>query len=279
VLVVTPAPPPPERRPNFRERDKIRRREARRQRYDEVLELVRQGVSGRGIERRLGISRETVRRYVQAGAFPEIASRAKGPSILDPFRPYLEQRWDEGCRKGQVLLQELQARGYRGGNTLVAGAIAELRRATKALAIPTVAPAKKKAPPPRPLAPRSVRWWFARDPDDLTAEEKRDLNHVCTRCAEAQAVYELAQRFGRMVRERRPEDLAAWLDDARSGPRELRTLAGGLERDRAAVEAALTLEWSNGQTEGQINRLKLIKRKAFGRANFDLLRQRVLEAA
>ena len=62
-------------------------------------------------------------------------------------------------------------------------------------------------------------------------------------------------------------------------PRELRTFATGLKSDYDAVKAGLTTTWSNGQLEGQVNRLKLIKRQMYGRAKFDLLRQRVLYTA
>jgi transposase len=81
-----------------------------------------------------------------------------------------------------------------------------------------------------------------------------------------------------LVRGRRHQDFDQWIESAKaSNIRELRTFAVGLLRDKGAVLAALTLPWSNGQVEGQINRLKLIKRTMYGRANFDLLRQRVLD--
>jgi transposase len=87
----------------------------------------------------------------------------------------------------------------------------------------------------------------------------------------------LVQRFGRMIRERRAEDLDPWLNDAiRCEIPALSNFAATLQRDYAAVKAALTLEWSNGQVEGQVNRLKVIKRMMYGRAKFDLLRLRVL---
>ena len=90
----------------------------------------------------------------------------------------------------------------------------------------------------------------------------------------------LTQEFATMARERQSEDLSDWLDRAAdSGVREFRTFVKGLRRDEEAVRAALSLAWSNGQTEGQIHRLKLIKHSMYGRASFDLLRQRVLHAA
>ena len=83
-----------------------------------------------------------------------------------------------------------------------------------------------------------------------------------------------------MARERTGQGFDAWLTRATtSGITELDRFARGLTDDRAAVEAGLSLEWSNGQTEGQVNKLKLLKRQMYGRANFDLLRRRVLQAA
>ena len=83
-----------------------------------------------------------------------------------------------------------------------------------------------------------------------------------------------------MLRQREPEDLAPWLEEAEaSGLAELGRFAAGLRRDEAAVRAALSLPYRNGRTEGRVNRLKLVKRQGCGRAGFDLLRRRVLGAA
>jgi transposase len=82
-----------------------------------------------------------------------------------------------------------------------------------------------------------------------------------------------------MVKRRDHAAYEQWIEDARqSGVGELESFAVGLERDAGAVRAALRLPYSNGQVEGQVNRLKLIKRMAYGRASFELLRQRVLAA-
>ena len=88
---------------------------------------------------------------------------------------------------------------------------------------------------------------------------------------------ELAQAFAQMLRKRKASTLESWLEGAtESGVPELQTFAIGIRRDQPAILAALTYEWSQGQVEGQVNRLKLIKRQAYGRAEFDLLRHRVL---
>jgi transposase len=92
--------------------------------------------------------------------------------------------------------------------------------------------------------------------------------------------YALSQDFLAMVRELRGHDLEAWMAEAtQSGIEALARFARGLQEDLAAITAGLTLAWSNGVTEGQIHRLKLVKRQGYGRAGFALLRQRVLQVA
>src|SRR5262249_13105225 len=96
---------------------------------------------------------------------------------------------------------------------------------------------------------------------------------------EIRTAMELIVEFAALVRERRPEGLADWLTRAGSAVAlEMRGLASSLRQDEAAVTAALREPWSNGPVEGQGNRLKVIKRQMYGRANFDLLRLRVLHA-
>ena len=80
-----------------------------------------------------------------------------------------------------------------------------------------------------------------------------------------------------MVRAHAADALTPWLTDAESS--ELHGFAAGLRLDEAAVQAALTLPWSSGQVEGQVTRLKLVKRQGYGRAKLDLLRARLVHAA
>ncbi len=106
------------------------------------------------------------------------------------------------------------------------------------------------------------------------------LRKLLTASSDANAAYPLAHDFLRILRERKGEELGDWMKRAQSsGVREIKSFAAGLRRDEVAVRAGLTLPYSNGQTEGQVNRLKLIKRQGYGRASLDLLRQRVLRAA
>ena len=98
--------------------------------------------------------------------------------------------------------------------------------------------------------------------------------------ADLAQAYTLAQSFAMMVRKRQPALLEPWFAAVvRSGISSLQRFANSLQQDLAAVKAGLSLVWSNGQVEGQINRLKMIKRQMYGRANFDLLRKRVLPRA
>jgi transposase len=116
--------------------------------------------------------------------------------------------------------------------------------------------------------------------DRLSDEERDCIDRLCAREPAIAAAYESAREFATMAREWTGHSLGAWLTKATaSGIGELRGFARGLVEDEAAVEAGFSLEWSNGQTEGQVNRLKLLKQSMYRRANFDLLRLRALRAA
>ena len=143
--------------------------------------------------------------------------------------------------------------------------------------------------PPALPSPRQLAWLLVRPAAGLSAADAATAARV-EQDREAASVAALARRFTALVRgcgvggRNRPEaalaELDAWLADARAcGVRAVETFAAGLEQDGAAVRAALTTPWSNGQTEGQITRLKLLKRQMYGRAGLDLLRRRVLLAA
>ena len=122
-------------------------------------------------------------------------------------------------------------------------------------------------------------WWFIRAPADLEETERQELRLLCQGSPKAQQFYDLIQAFMQMVHHRRGEQLDAWLQEVRASSfPSLQRFVTGIERDKAAVLAGLTLQPSNAQTEGFVNKLKLIKRMMFGRAGFPLLRQRILHA-
>jgi transposase len=126
----------------------------------------------------------------------------------------------------------------------------------------------------------NVRWLCLRPSNTLTEDEQVVLARVLAQHPDLAAGHALLQRFRGLVAERDLAGLDSWISDARaSGLASFESLANGLIADRAAVDAAFTMSWSNGPIEGHINRVKLIKRQGYGRAKLDLLRKRVLPAA
>jgi transposase len=272
------------------ETEKRQRRERRLIRYEQVVELYRRGLTMRHITRLTQLSRKTVRRYIQAGEFPEIATRQPRPTQLDAFHGYLNTRWNEGCRNGAQLYREIKTQGYRGGQTAVKDYLRDQCRQVSAVAgkqahehgasvssmiassVKSVLPARGKVP-----APRSVLWWLLRPDEELESEVQQFIARLCQISPAIRAARELSLRFFRMVRERRAREFGEWISAVKeSNLPHLKGFAHRLLSDRAAVVAALSQEWSNGQTEGQVNRLKLIKRQMYGRAGFNLLKARVL---
>jgi transposase len=253
-------------------------RQARRQRrYDEVKQLHAQGVSQRAIAALVGLHRETVHRYLQAAELPAIV-RPHRRSKLDPYKDYLHQRWSEGARNVTHLVAELRERGYRGSQTIVFDYLRPVQKQPEWLAAYHQQQQRAAAgKPTTPLSPREASWLFVCPPAKLTFAQVQQLDPLRRRDDELGKAYELVQDFRTMVTRRQLVFLPGWIEEAKaSGLPELRRFAEGLLRDYDAVRAALSFEYSQGQTEGQVHRLKLIKRQGYGRANFDLLRLRVL---
>jgi transposase len=245
-------------------------------RYERVKTLRQRGWTVRRIAHEVGISERTVNRWLAVGHFPERKRRAEARGLLDAHRPYLDRRWEEGCHTVARLCRELRDQGYAGSCALVYGYAASLRTGIPPGRSP---PETAAAPAAQPLSPREVIWLLLRPAAKLAETERHYLDEVRQACPVLATVADLALEFLAMVRGRQPDRLDDWLRAANaSGIAEFQGLATGLDRDKAAVAAALSERWSNGQTEGQVLRLKLVKRQGYGRANFDLLRKRVLRA-
>jgi transposase len=245
-------------------------RSQRQELFAEVKRLRAEGLSQRSIATRLHLHRATVRRYIHAVELPK-HSPPKTVSEIRDHRAYLLQRWAEGSHNAKELWQELKARGYTGSYSSVWRALAPLIRAEAA---PPSAPRQPVVEVP---SPRQVSWLLLLAPDKLKPEEEAYRIALQALSPMTEVAQGLAQRFAQMLRDRQAQALDAWLADAAASPvPELQRFAASLKRDYAAVSAALRLPWSNGQTEGQINRLKFLKRQMFGRAKLELLRVRVL---
>ena len=253
-----------------------RLRTRRQARYEQVVTLRAQGWTHAAIAHAVGVSPRTIVRWLAARSFPERKPRWRPPSPLEPFAAYLTQRWEEGCHNAMQLWREVCARGYRGPRYRIWEVARRLRQGETA-----VHDASVDAPPAVPrahrLRPGHIAAIIMRRVADRAADQQQLVAAVAAACPEVQRAFEVCERFLRLLRERRSDDLAAWMAEATAcGLTDLERFAIGLERDLAAVRAALELEYSNGQTEGQITRLKLLKRSMYGRAKLDLLERRVL---
>ncbi len=256
------------------------RRARRRARYEEVLTLQRDGGSITAIGERVGLCRETVRKYTQADAFPGIAPRRTLLRAGSPHAAYLRARWDAGCRDAKVLYKGLRARGFTGSVRLVQRAVAGWREepGRRGRRAPVAREGEQAAPPqPRPLSPRQATWLLLRPRATLTGEERTIRARLLASTPAIRRSLTAVDAFRRMLRARNREALDAWLDAAEaSADPAIRTFATSIRRDYAAVAAALEYPWSSGQVEGQVTKIKLRKREMYGRGKFDLLRRRVL---
>jgi transposase len=266
---IGPAAAPPITKAERRSLDVRQRREAR---FEEAVRLREQGMTMRGVARAMGLSRKTVRRWLHAGHVPTWQNANRGRSILDPFRDYLEARWTAGCRNGTGLWREIRERGFTGQSGVVRQWAAGRRRQDPAA--DRAAPAKP--PKAQPPTPRKAARLLMSEPDKLSADDRRFVTALLELSPPIARAVELAKAFSTMIKEGLADRLDDWISAAEKDG--FKGFAGSLRQDRDAVHAALTMPWSTGPVEGQINRLKVIKRSMYGRAGFDLLRRRVLAA-
>jgi transposase len=255
-------------------RRKEERRAARQRHFEQVVTLSAQGVSAHQMARQLGIARATVATFLRAAAFPERATHPR-PRTIDPYLPYLRERWDAGEHNARTLWKEIHAQGYPSSDIAVRRILASWRAPAPQPGVPGIPlPAKQEV---IYYSTRRTRWLLCKPENDLSEREATYLTILKQRCPPIAEAQRLLANFRSVLSERREEGLAPFVEQCeQSGISELVGFARGLRRDYAAVQAALRYDWSQGPIEGHINRLKLLKRQMYGRAKFDLLRQRVL---
>jgi transposase len=240
--------------------------------HQAVRVAIAAGQSVSGIAQRLQLSRSTVRKYRDMAIFHDQRTTAR-PSATEPYRTYLEQRWAMGYTQIRQLWHELQALGYRGGYKSV-------WQFTRQWHLPTVIAEANMlvVSSPQPLrTPRHVRWLLTRPSDTYTSEEQTYCSRLFQHCPDIAVAAPLIQAFSAMIRGQQHDRLDEWVACAQHcSVRELHRFALSVQEDLVAVRAALTYPWSQGQVEGQVTRLKLVKRQMYGRATFGLLRARVL---
>ncbi|MFE9453459.1 ISL3 family transposase [Streptomyces sp. NPDC006739] len=235
-----------------------------------VHDLLARGMSLRGVAHHLGWGRHTVQRYARAARWQDMVKGRKRqlPSKLDPFKPYLADRWAE--TDGNVAIlglhREITTRGFRGHYSTVRDWIRrDLPRQ------------EGFTPAPPPLSIRQVTGWLTRHPATLTEEEKLRRKAVLDRCPELASAAELTSSFAEMLTTLSGDRLPEWITEAADADLPgISSFAVGLNSDFDAVTAGLTTDWNSGPVEGAVNRIKMLKRQMFGRAGFGLLRKRVL---
>ena len=238
-----------------------------RERHTAVHDLLAEGRTHTQICVMLGLSPKTVRKFICAATPEQVTAGPRPPSSgIDRFAPYLHERWNQGCTDAVRLHAEIQAQGYHGSSRSV-------RRYLQPLRATLTAPV---LPPPPPTV-REVTRWITSHPGHLTDDETAKLNTVTARSTHLSATACHVTAFAEMMTGRHGEHLPAWiaaveLDDLPS----LHSFTSGIRRDQAAVTNGLTLAHSSGAVEGNVCRVKALKRQMFGRASLDLLRKRIL---
>ena len=262
--------------------------------YDEVRRRQGAGEPLLAISRHMGLARGTVRKFAQTESFPERAARAPARSILDPYLAHLEARLAAGCENAMLLWRELRDLGFSGTPKQVHRWLSPRRTAParstphcrRDLQTQAFRPDGCDAGPALP-SPRQLAWLLVQPMHALAAADQATVARV-KQDPDVSAAVALVGRFVDLIRgscvgrkARAPRaTFRKWLAEATTSKvSAIVTFAAGLKQDGAAVRAALTTPWSSGQSEGQITRLKLLKRQTYGRASCDLLRRRTLLAA
>lgn len=186
-------------------------------------------------------------------------------SSLDLHLPWLDDQWAVGCRNGAELWRRLKARGFRGSLRVISEWATRRRRAERADARNL-----QRIPSARTIARLTI------GRDLLTKAETVTIAAIEAGVPTLIEAREIIAEFHLMIRCKTETGLIPWIERARASL--VASFASGVAKDEAAVRAAITSPWSNGQTEGQITRLKLVRRQMYGRGKIDLLQARLIGA-
>jgi hypothetical protein len=256
---------------------------ARQQLFDEIRSLFEGGNSIREIARKLGLGRRRVERWVRRIDLPDRNTMASTPSNPAYFSVLLERRWAEGITKVRHLLDEIRRRGYTGSFTHLARFLSPWRSGE-----PSLEGAEQEQPAPvrvrmldpmtgRVISPLAAAALCVKPRGQMSARQVVTVDALKAASPEFTAMRHLAMRFRGILRGETVDELDAWLIAARaSGIYGMQRFARTIRQDIEAVRNAVSEPWSNGQTEGQINKLKTLKRAMYGRGSVDLLRARMM---
>ncbi|MEZ2223528.1 ISL3 family transposase [Rhizobium sp. RCC_161_2] len=226
-----------------------------------ILDLAKSGVAIKEIVRRTGHSRGLVRRVLRGQRSDVLRVRENS---LEVYLPWLDAQWSAGHRNGTQLWRELTRQGFRGCLRVVTEWATRRRMAEK-----MDCGALSRTP-----SARAVARLMTIGRDDLSKSQTVTVAAIEGGVPQLVEAREVVAAFQAMIRKKSLADLEPWLERARSSL--VAAFANGVAKDRAAVSAAISSPWSNGQTEGQITKLKLVKRQMYGRGKIDLLQARVI---
>jgi len=278
--VDVPLPSPPVERPSTTRKRlemTVARRQQRQARYEQAVKLREQGRSYQAIAREVGVARSTVTDWLRHEGK---LTRKTPPSRITPYAKYIRSRMAEPAWNVTRIFHEVVEQGYQGAFSGISSYLLWLKEGQE---LPSIADQKgPDLPREKRLSPVQVAWLFTMRPDQRSGTETHRLQTVLDRVPRGQEIYTLVQDILGGLREAPRSGaklLTSWIQKAQAtGLPDIQRLARSFQKDFSAICAAIESPWSNGQTEGQVNRLKMLKRQMFGRAKFDLLRQRVLLA-
>jgi transposase len=237
----------------------------RRQETNEaIMELSKQGVPIKQIVKRTGHSRKLVRSVLRGQRSDVFRVRQ---SSIEEWLPWLDSRWTQGAYNASALWREMRKKGFCGQIGVISEWARRRRLAEKA----------DQSALARTPSARSIARLMTLARDDLSKSDAVLVAAIESNVPDLTTARTLIDDFQAMIRSKAAEKLDSWLADAKTSL--VRSFANGVEKDIAAVRNAIISPWSNGQTEGQITKLKLIKRQMYGRAKIDLLQARLIGAA
>src|SRR5258707_1136566 len=241
-------------------------------RYHQMTTLRAQGLTQSEVAKRMGMSERAVRTWLKRGAAPTNERQFRRRSVFDPYAAYVLHRWQAGMHEAKQLYEEIQTQGFSGTVRIVQRFVQALRDDPEKITLPPATGADR-------FSSKTATWLFIRGPKQLTMQKQAELELICQRSETARKTYHFTLPSISMLRLRRGQEFETWLSavEASQIP-ELRRFAQGLLKDKSAVVAGLTLSYSNGPVESQVQKLKVVKRSMFGRAKLPLLRQRLLNA-
>jgi transposase len=262
-----------------RKSSKERTNEQTRKLFESIHYLSKKGMKNARVARELGIHRHTVEKYLAFKAPPVRRHFTKKVSAIAPYEDYILGRWEQGCRNATQIHKEISEQGYPGAYQNVVRITRYLKEQERL--------GKPLPDHPPGISANHAAGVLVKRPENRSEEETRTLKRLKMVHRTTERCCTLFEHFAGMFRdkEERSEEqmrgrLEEWIGEARvSGVAELKAFAVKLLQDTDAVVAAMVLPYSQGQTEGRINKLKLVKRSMYGRGKFDLLRQRALYAA